>query len=355
VPFSILERSSHVGASWYGHYESLHLHTAKRFSALPFHPYPRDYPRYPSRLEFIAYLEDYARSFDLKPVFGVKVEQFRAAGDGAWETLTNARRYKSQHVVVATGAYSMPRRPNFQGEESFAGQILHSAEYVNGLPFQRQRVLIVGFGSSSGELAVDLCRHGAHVSISLRSPVTVVPREVLGIPNTAFAIACRPLPPKLADLLNAPTIRLAIGDLSRYGIRKRKDGPFTEMYKELHVPVVDVGIIDLVKRGVVAVRPAVLRIEGQQVVFSGGQRDAFDTIILATGYENGLRRLFGAESPALNAAGYPAAHGGRPPVPGLYFCAFRNVPTGLLREIGFEARRIGTAIVRERGKHAIAA
>ena len=355
LPFTILERSSQVGASWRRHYESIHLHTAKGFSALPFHPYPREYPRYPSRLQFIEYLEGYARQFDLTPEFGVEVEKIRGTGNGGWETSTTAGRYDSQRVVVATGAYDVPRLPGFPGQQSFPGRILHSAEYVNGAAFRGQRVLVVGFGSSGGEIAVDLCRQGAHVSLSLRSPVTVVPRQVLGIPNTAFAIACRPLPPKIADLLNAPTIRLTIGDLSRYGIRKRKDGPFTEMYKEFHVPVVDVGIIDLVKRGVVVARPAIQRIEGGQVVFGGGETDTFDSIILATGYESGLRRLFDEESPALNPAGYPAASGGRPPVPGLYFCGFYNVPTGLLREIGIEAKRIGAAIERARRKHDAAA
>jgi hypothetical protein len=127
------------------------------------------------------------------------------------------------------------------------------------------------------------------------------------------------------------------------------------MYKEFHVPVVDVGIIDLVKRGVVVARPAIQHIEGGQVVFERGESDTFDSIILATGYESGLRRLFDEESPALNPAGYPAATGGRPHMPGLYFCGFYNVPTGLLREIGIEAKRIGAAIERARREHDAAA
>ena len=50
VPFVMLERGERVGESWHRHYERLHLHTPKRHSALPYHAYPRDYPRYPSRL-----------------------------------------------------------------------------------------------------------------------------------------------------------------------------------------------------------------------------------------------------------------------------------------------------------------
>ena len=49
VPFVLLERDDRVGSSWQHHYERLHLHTPKSHSALPFRPYPRSYPRYPSR------------------------------------------------------------------------------------------------------------------------------------------------------------------------------------------------------------------------------------------------------------------------------------------------------------------
>ncbi|HTJ21868.1 MAG TPA: NAD(P)-binding domain-containing protein, partial [Gemmatimonadaceae bacterium] len=49
ISSTILERDRAVGASWRGHYDRLHLHTNKGTSALPFIPFPRDYPRYPSR------------------------------------------------------------------------------------------------------------------------------------------------------------------------------------------------------------------------------------------------------------------------------------------------------------------
>ena len=73
VPALILEQSDKVGATWHRHYDRLHLHTDKAHSALPFVPFPRDYPRYPSRLQVIAYLEAYARAFQLEIRFGQEV------------------------------------------------------------------------------------------------------------------------------------------------------------------------------------------------------------------------------------------------------------------------------------------
>ena len=39
----------------------------KAHSALPYLPFPQDYPRYPAREQVIRYLETYARHFDLEP------------------------------------------------------------------------------------------------------------------------------------------------------------------------------------------------------------------------------------------------------------------------------------------------
>src|SRR5206468_3091731 len=69
--FAIVEREREVGASWRRHYERLHLHTVKRHSALPYRAFADDDPQYVPRARVVAYLEEYARAFDLSPVLGV--------------------------------------------------------------------------------------------------------------------------------------------------------------------------------------------------------------------------------------------------------------------------------------------
>jgi cation diffusion facilitator CzcD-associated flavoprotein CzcO len=73
IPSLIFEQSQQVGAAWRRHYDRLHLHTDKAHSELPFAPYPKDTPRYPSRLQVIQYLEAYARQFQLEPRLGQQV------------------------------------------------------------------------------------------------------------------------------------------------------------------------------------------------------------------------------------------------------------------------------------------
>ncbi len=238
----LLEQGSAVGASWRGHYERLHLHTDKAHSALPFLPFPRSCPRYPSRQQVIDYLEDYARGFGLQPRFGQEVREARRA-DGRWQVHTADASYSGPELVMATGHNRKRYMPELPGMADFRGTLLHSADYRNGAPFRKQKVLVVGLGNSGGEIAIDLCEHGAHVSVAVRSAVNVVPRDLFGIPIVAVAVAERPLPPRLADALNAPILRAALGDLASCGLRRPAYGAMTQFRREARPPLIDVGTI----------------------------------------------------------------------------------------------------------------
>lgn len=344
VPFVMLERSDRIGDSWHRHYERLHLHTPKSQSALPFVPYPRAYPRYPSRAQIVAYLQDYARTFALAPELGQHVVRCERQGDGwAVETTDGTRRAK--HVVIATGYNRVPRAPSWPGRDTFTGTIVHSSDYASPARFRGQRVLVVGFGNSGAEIALDLCEHGVACAIAVRSAVNVIPREVLGVPITSLAIASSVLPPRVADRMNALTLRLAIGDLARYGLTKRRDGPLTQITESRQIPVIDVGTLAQLARGTLAVRPGIARFEGDEVCFVDGRRERYDAVVLATGFETGLRALFPTEPSALDDEGRPPASGGEA-LPGLHFCGFDLVRTGHLREIARAAVRIGDRIAR---------
>jgi indole-3-pyruvate monooxygenase len=209
-------------------------------SELPFVPFPKDYPRYPSRVQVISYLEAYAGQFQLEPRLGQQVIAARHA-NRFWEVQTQDTRYQALNLVIASGYNREPYLPNWSGQASFRGTLLHSSQYRNGEPFKNQTVLVVGFGNSGGEIAIDLWDHGAQPSLAVRSPVTVIPRELLGIPILAIGIAQSKLPPRLADALSAPILRAVMGDLTRYGLRRLPRGPMTQIQHDARIPLIDVG------------------------------------------------------------------------------------------------------------------
>ncbi len=346
VPFVILEREERAGSAWRRHYERLHLHTDKARSELPYLPYPKHYPRYPSCEQVISYLENYAAHFGLEPRIGQEVLSARHQ-DGLWRTETQDSVYLSRRLVVATGYNGEPHIPRWPGQEDFRGEILHSSSYKSGAPYRGKRVLVVGFGNSGGEIAVDLHEHGARVALSVRSPVNVIPRELFGLPILAIAIPLSKLPTSLADTLTAPIVRVRFGDLGRLGLRKATGGPFTQIQKHQRIPLIDVGTMGLIRKGHIDVRPRVERVVGEEVVFSDGSRHEFDTIVLATGYRPALEAFLEDAPYVVDERGCPLRSGDETILPGLYFCGFYVSPAGMLREISMEAKRIARDISKK--------
>jgi cation diffusion facilitator CzcD-associated flavoprotein CzcO len=221
--------------------------------------------------------------------------------------------------------------------------VTHSSEYRNGERFRGKRVLVVGFGNSGGEIAIDLHEHGAKPSIAVRSAVNVIPREVLGLSVLAIGIATAWMPARIADALSAPLIRATIGDIRELGFRKLPFGPMRQIKEHARIPLIDVGTLALIRSGSIALRGDVRELEEEGVVFESGDREPFDAIIAATGYAPRLDELL-SDVP-LDEHGSPRASGCEI-APGLFACGFYVAPTGMLREIGIEAQRIADAISR---------
>lgn len=347
--FLLLEKNHVVAGVWRNHYDRLHLHTSKRLSALPDRPFARKVPRYPARDQVVDYLEAYAHAFDLQPRFGEEAQNVRRVGDG-WRVLTANNRYQASNVIIATGYARKPHRPTWPKVEAFAGEILHSSQYRNGAPFAGKNVLVIGCGNSGAEIALDLAEHGARPALSVRGPVHVVPRDLLGLPILAWSIFLSRLPLPLADFLSAPLIRLSVGDLSAYGLRKPPYGPLTQIAERGRIPVIDVGTVAAIKKGRITVFSGVERFGPDGVSFADGRTGRFDAVILATGYRPALADFLEDCARVTDEYGAPHVSGVESELPGLFFCGFYVSPAGMLHEIAVEAPRIVRQILTRRGR-----
>ena len=345
VPIIILEQDYDIGSSWLKRYERLHLHTHKRHSCLPYLSFPRDYPPYPSRLQVADYLELYAESFNLKPFFGERVRSIMRMGN-VWSSRAKKGDYISRNLIIATGYNHKPVLPSWPGMKSFTGQVLHSSKYTNGAGFEGQDVLVVGMGNSGGEIAVDLHEYGARVGLSIRGPVNIIPRDVLGISSHTLSVGMRRFPAKMADSLSAPLVRMSVGDITELGLEKASKGPIAQIIENDRVPLIDVGTVQLIKQGHIKIFKEIEQIKGEIVHFKDGTEKAFDVIILATGFKPGVGAYFRDLNLITNENGVLPQSGHPTSMPGLYLCGFRNAPEGLLREIGIEAKRIARKINR---------
>jgi cation diffusion facilitator CzcD-associated flavoprotein CzcO len=341
---TILEKAATVGSVWRRHYDRLHLHTDRSHSGLPGLPMPRNYPRYPSRDQVVAYLESYATHFGLKPLFGCTVRAVRRHGD-AWKVETDTGTWSAPIVVIATGWADFPNVPAWPGQAGYGGQVIHSSAYRQPAPYAGRRVLVVGFGNSGGEIALDLAEAGVDVTLAVRSPVCILPRELLGIPILTWAVAQSRLPPGLADALNAPAIRLAVGDVERLGLQKAPKGPRRMIAEDQKIPLLDVGTLARIRDGSIKVRGGIERFLSDGVVFAPATvgkpvTEPFEAVILATGFRPDLSVLLPDTPEVLDGQGRPRVTGRPCGAPGLFFCGQHPSPTGQLREIGIEAERI---------------
>ena len=138
------------------------------------------------------------------------------------------------------------------------------------------------------------------------------------------------------------TARLTIGDLTRYGMPKPDFAPYTTR----RVPLIDVGFVDALRRGRVSIRPALERLTEPGVIFAGGQSEAFDAIIAATGFTTGLESFIDTRD-VLDDLNEPRSASGEPAVrPGLYFVGFAHTLRGHLFEANLASRRLARNVER---------
>ncbi len=343
VSVEILERAAAVGSAWRAHYGRLHLHTARSRSGLPGMAMPTRYGRYPSRLNMVEYLEDYAAGFGLSPRFGTTVKEVRRSGDG-WSVAHSGGTSAGDIVVFATGLNSQPNRPDFPGMDGFSGKILHSSAYQSPDDLGSGSVVVVGFGNSGGEIALDLAEAGRAVTLSVRGPVNILPKEIFGLPITSMGLLRKLLPYRTADALTAPILRAKIGRAEDYGLVSAGKGPAAQVIEDGRIPLIDIGTLAAIRDGRITVRPGITQIDGQSVDFTDGQSTEADHILLATGYRVDLRPLLPDTPEVLDASGCPKVSGGASGARGLFFCSYKASADGQLRQMGTEAEAIAALV-----------
>ncbi|KAG2570507.1 probable indole-3-pyruvate monooxygenase YUCCA5 [Panicum virgatum] len=314
VPYVILERADCIASLWQKRtYDRLKLHLPKQFCELPRMPFPDHYPEYPTRRQFIDYLEDYAARFEIKPEFNSTVLSARYdETSGLWRVVTSApgtgdMEYIGRWLVVATGENAVSVVPDIPGLDGFEGKVTHVSDYKSGEAYRGKSVLVVGCGNSGMEVSLDLSDHGACPAMVVRDAVHVLPREVLGKSTFELAVLLmRWLPLWIVDKIMVFLAWLVLGDLAKLGLRRPTGAGPLEL-KETHgrTPVLDYGALARIRAGDIAVVPAVKRFaKGSQVELANGRVLNFDAVILATGYRSNVPQWLQGND-FFNKDGYP--------------------------------------------------
>jgi putative flavoprotein involved in K+ transport len=145
------------------------------------------------------------------------------------------------------------------------------------------------------------------------------------------------------------TSRMMIGDLTEYGLPPSPRGPITRAVEDDVIPILDAGLVEMLKSRRIEVVGAVEGFDGADVLLSGAERIQPDAVIACAGYARGLEPLVGHLG-VLGPWGRPSVHGAEthPSAPNLHFIGYSNPISGMFREFGIDARRIAKAIGRDR-------
>lgn len=361
----VLERTPAVGEVWRHHYDGLKLNTGRLLSKLPGSPIPRSAGGWPTRDDLVRVLESMPTRGGFDVVTSAEVTRItRSETEDLWIiVLADGRSFRAQAVVVATGGSRRPIKPAWEGESSFAGRILHSSEFRNARDFSDQRVLVVGCGNSAAEIASRLTEFATEVFCSVRTPPHLLPKSVLGIPMAGWGLVLRHLPARVSDALLYWLQRLAIGDLTSYGLPL----PTTRLsvkFRETNVlPTLYVPFSEDVRNGRIRIVGQLRRFDANSVSVDERATTTeaaptkplslhIDTVIVGTGFHTGLQELIPIAG-LIAPDGRPTVTGEQasPLAPQLYFIGQSNPLTGQLREIRIEATKIAKQLQKSFWTH----
>ena len=176
--FTILDAADAPAAAWRARWDSLRLFTPVRYDSLPGRAFPGDPDHYPGRDDVVDYLAGYARALELPVEVASPVRAVRRGDDGFLVELDD-RTYEADQVVIATGAFQIPRTPELAGRLAPGTLQLHSSDYRAPRDVPAGPVLVVGGGNTGFQIAQELARtHAVHLSIGARQ--TPLPQRLLG-------------------------------------------------------------------------------------------------------------------------------------------------------------------------------
>jgi dimethylaniline monooxygenase (N-oxide forming) len=139
--------------------------------------------------DYVDYLTAYAEKFGLLEHlrFGTVVESVAQSPDHRWAVRTRDSRGTREElfdsVAVCSGLHQHPHTPQFEGLETFTGEVLHGSRYRRPSQVAGKRVLIVGAGESGADVVAEVAANAAETVLSLRRGVAVQSRNQFGKPK----------------------------------------------------------------------------------------------------------------------------------------------------------------------------
>jgi cyclohexanone monooxygenase len=136
--------------------------------------------RYATQPEILRYVNHVADRFDLRKhvEFNTRMQHAKYDEDRACWVVTaeNGRQWTARYLVMCVGQLSTTKRPNYPGQDGFAGEIIHSGEWPkHKVEYEGKRVAIIGTGSSGMQMTPIIAAQAKHLTVFQRTPNYSIP------------------------------------------------------------------------------------------------------------------------------------------------------------------------------------
>ena len=317
---TLFERRPTLGGVWADGYLKFGVQVQRELYEFPDWPLPVDAANFTPGPVFQEYLSGYARHFGVLPRirFGCPVLGLneRAAPDAGWRvTYRDQSGEKAEDfdlAVVSIGLYSeTPNIPLFDGRDQFKGEVIHVSALKSRDQLNAKRVVVVGYGKSATDAAVESAAVATKTDIVFRQTHWPVPRNLLGIlpfkwgmlnrlTSTLIPMYLHPTPlERWVHTLGRPLVwfwwRL-VELLLRFQCRLgSKFGTRVDLMPDEPVDIGSFGeptmlprpqFFRLIRLGAINARRSGIRGFGtSEVILNSGDKIAADLVVLATGWK----------------------------------------------------------------------
>lgn len=310
---TIFERQSQLGGIWNGSgvWNSMEANLSRFTVSFSDFEWPRGTPLMPSNNQVQGYLSGYASRFNLNShiKFNVQVVSLERNQDKLldkewiieYESLEtkNISKKSFDYVIIASGFFSKPVIPSFEGIDLFKGRVIHSKDYKSPTEFNDQDVLVVGAAFSGAEISADLSGSAKTVTNLVRRPYWILSKYLpydLTKPETKVPIDLVFYKFKqLIEPSNSPAVYQRKNEyLAKLCPKQVKIDSIIghpEYSEPPRVLISDTYLNDVCNERIRIEKSEIARFTADGVCFKSGRFMKCDAVILATGYKLDLDYL----------------------------------------------------------------
>ena len=178
---TIFEKSGGAGGTWFDNrYPGAATDAASHLYSYSYAPF--DWHRtHVGHQELRQYLEHVVDTFGLRPHLRLGTAVASVAWDAALRhhvlITADGERAHFDAVISAVGLFGKPRWPRWPGLDGFQGEVVHTAQWPQGVRLDGKRVAVVGTGSSAAQVVPALIDRVAHLTLFQRQPGWLLPKK----------------------------------------------------------------------------------------------------------------------------------------------------------------------------------